>query len=105
MSLTTDRRTATVSMILTADERAHIVAWGDEHGLEVIMKLSSEADPGDMAFVGYGEGIASWIVYRSEGHLWLVRIENRAGQSCEGSKSVAASLEDALSGVIDDTAV
>lgn len=103
MSLTTDRQAATAPTVLTADERACIVAWGDEHGLEVAIKPPSAGYSGDMAFVGYGEGIASWIVYRSEGHLWLVRIDERAGRGCEGSKSAVASLEAALAAVIDDT--
>jgi len=103
MSLTTDRHITTDSTTLTAYEMAHIVEWGDEHGLEVVVKVSGADHPEDMAFVGYGDGIASWIVYRAEGDVWLGRMETRAGQGFEGSKTAIGSVEDALAEIITET--
>jgi len=56
-----------------------------------------------MAFVGYGEGIASWIIYHADGHLWLCHLKDRAGQGCEDSKMTVESVEDALNRIIVDT--
>ena len=86
-----------------ADERIYLVAWGDENGLEVSIKPAGAAYAAEMAFVGYGEAIAPWTIYRADGHLWLCHVEARAGQGCEGSRMAVESIEDALDRIIIDT--
>jgi len=49
-----------------------------------------------MIFVGYGEGVTHWTIYRADGHLWLCRIEDGTEQGREGSKVVVESVRDAL---------
>ncbi len=103
MSLTTHRAATTGRTDFMANERTHIIAWADENGLEVSIKPAGADHAEEMAFVGYGEGIASWIIYRADGHLWLCHVEDRAGQGCEGSKMAVESVEDALNRIIIDT--
>jgi len=105
MSLTTNRRATNGPADFTAAELVRIVAWGDEHGLEVIIRLSGAAYPEDVAFVGYGEGIASWTVYRAQRHLWLRRIEGVAGHGCKGLTLAVVSVEEALAEIISDTEI
>ena len=103
MSLTAHRSVTADRAGFRADERASIVAWGDENGLEVSIKPPGADHADGMIFVGYGDGIACWTIYRADGRLWLCRIEERTGQGCEGSKTVVASIEDALAQIIIDT--
>ena len=103
MSFTAHRSVTSDRAGFRADERASIVAWADENGLEVSIKPPCVDNAEGMIFVGYGDGIASWTIYRADGRLWLCRIEERTGQGCEGSKMVVASVEDALAQIIVDT--
>jgi len=103
MSLTMRRFITTDRTDFMADERIYLFAWGDENGLEVSIKLAGANYAQEMAFVGYGEGTASWIIYRTDGHLWLCHVEPRAGQGCEGSKMAVESMGDALDRIIIDT--
>lgn len=103
MSLTRNRSATTDHTDFRADEKTYLVAWADEHGLEVSIKPAGGDEPYGMTFVGYGEGIASWAIFRADGHLWLCRIEDRVGQGREGSKMVVDSVEEALATIIVDT--
>jgi len=103
MSLTQSRSRTTGRTGFMADERTYLVEWGDEAGLEVSFKLAVTESAEEMAFVGYGEGITSWIIYRADGYVWLCRIEDQAAQGCEGSKEVVESVEEALARIIIDT--
>lgn len=89
MSLTTDRPT-----YLTSTEKAYLIAWGDEQGLEVVI-VPSEAGRTPMAFVGYSDGIPFWSIYRADGRLWLCDIDHQAGRKCEGSKRAVECIEHA----------
>ncbi len=84
-------------------ERAQLVAWADENGLEVSIKPAGADHAEGMIFVGYGEGMAHWTIYRADGQLWLCSIEDRTEQGCEGSKVAVSSVEDALARIIADT--
>jgi len=103
MSLTTHRSAATVHMDFRADERRRLVAWADEHDLEVSIKPAGAGQADGMIFVGYGEGVVHWTIYRAEGHLWLCCIGDRTEQGREGSKVTVASVEDALARIMVDT--
>lgn len=104
MSLTLSRSLTTDRTGFMADEKTYLVEWGDETGLEVSFKQAvTVSDAEEMAFVGYGEGITSWIIYRADGYVWLCRIEDQARQGCEGSKEVVESVEEALAQIIVDT--
>ena len=103
MSLTLRRSLTTHCTGFLADERAYLVEWGDEAGLEVCFKQAVTSPAEEMAFVGYGEGITSWIIYRADGYVWLCRIDDQARQGCEGSKEVVESVEEALAQIIVDT--
>ncbi len=103
MSLTQTRSPKTDRTGFMADEKAYLLEWGDEVGLEVSFKLAVTERAEEMASVGYGEGITSWIIYRADGYLWLCRIEDRATQDCEGSKESVDSIEEALARIIIDT--
>ncbi len=103
MSLIAHRPATTGHMDFRADERARLVAWADEHGLEVSIRPASAGHAEGMIFVGYGEGVAHWTIYRADGRLWLCRIEDRTEQGREGSKVAVTSIEDALARIIVDT--
>ncbi len=86
-----------------AGERAHLVAWADENGLEVSIEPIGADHAGGMIFVGYGEGMAHWTIYRADGQLWLCCIGDRTEQGREGWKVAVASVDDALARIIADT--
>jgi len=89
MSLTTNRPAD-----LTSTEKAYLIAWGDEQGLEIVI-MPSEAGTIPRAFVGYGDGIPSWSIYRADGRLWLGDIDHQAGRTCEGFKRALECIEHA----------
>jgi len=101
MSLTTERPT-NVATNLTDTERAFLIAWGDEQGLEVVTPTDASG-AAYLAFIGYSDGIPSWSVYRAEGHLWLCDIDYRAGRQVEGSKRVVECIEHATDRIQIDT--
>ncbi len=90
-------------MDFRADERRRLVAWADENVLEVSIKPAGTGQAEGMIFVGYGEGVVHWTIYRADGHLWLCRIEDRNEQGREGSKVAVGSVEDALARIMVDT--
>jgi len=81
---------------LTADEMDDLTIWGHAHGLEVVIDSAGEGFPVEVAYVGYGYGLASWTLHRGEGHLWLARIANRSGQPCENWLGTVSSVEEAI---------
>ncbi len=103
MSLTTHRSTISAHIDFRADERACLVAWADKNGLEASIKPADAEHAEGMIFVGYGEGVVHWTIYRADGHLWLCRIEDRTEQGREGSKVAVTSVEDALARIMVDT--
>jgi len=103
MSLTTHRPATTGHMDFRADERRRLVAWADKNRLEVSIKPGGAGRAGGMVFIGYGEGVAHWTIYRADGHLWLCCIEDRTEQGREGSKVAVGSVEDALARIMVDT--
>ncbi len=103
MSLTTYRAAATSHMDFRADERRRLVAWAGKNGLEVSIKPAGAGQAEGMIFVGYGEGVVHWTIYRADGHLWLCHIEDRTDQGREGSKVTVGSVEDALARIMVDT--
>jgi len=103
MSLTTNRSATTAHIDFRADERAYLVAWADNNGLEASIEPANGEYPNGMIFVGYGEGVAHWTIYRADGHLWLCRIEDRTEQGREGSKVAVESVRDALAQIMVDT--
>jgi hypothetical protein len=103
MSLTKNRAATTERTDFMADERAFLVAWGNENGLDVSIKPAVADLAHEMVFVSYEEHIASWVIYRADGYLWLCRIEDRVGHGREGSKMVVDSVEEALATIIVDT--
>ena len=103
MSLTTHCSAATGHVDFRADERRRLVAWADENALEVSIKPASTSQAEGMIFVGYGEGVVHWTIYRAEGHLWLCCIGDRTELGREGSKVAVGSVEEALARIIVDT--
>ncbi len=103
MSSMTHRPAATDHIDFRIGERAGLMAWADENGLEVSITPAGPDHAEGMIFVGYGEGVAHWTIYRADGHLWLCRLEDRTEDGREGSKTVVTSVEDALARIIVDT--
>ena len=103
MSLMTHRPAATDHIDFRIGERAGLMAWADENGLEVSITPAGTGQAEGMIFVGYGEGVAHWTIYRADGHLWLCRLEDGFEGSREGSKMVVTSVEDAQARIILDT--
>ena len=103
MSLTTNRTATTAHIDFRADERAKLVAWADKHGLEASIQPADGVYPNGLIFVGYGEGVAHWTIYRADGHLWLCSVGDRTEQGREGATVAVQSFEDALARIIIDT--
>lgn len=103
MSSMTHRPAPTDHIDFRIGERAGLMAWADENGLEVSITPAGANHAEGMIFVGYGEGVAHWTIYRADGHLWLCRLEDGTEQGREGSKAVVTSVEDALARIIVDT--
>lgn len=79
MSRSKTRSVTPVRTDLMADERTYRAAWADVNGLEVSIKPAGAGQAKETAFVGYGQGIASWVIYRADGYLWPCHVEDRAG--------------------------
>ncbi len=103
MQLATNRSATTEHVDFRADERARLVVWADKHGLAASIKPPGAENPDGIIFVGYGEGIAHWVIYRADGHLWLGRIEDQTERGREGSKIAVESVDDALARILLDT--
>ena len=103
MSLIAHRSVTADHTGFRAGERTRLVEWADETGLEVSIKPPGADGSGGMIFVGYGEGVAHWTIYRADGQLWLCSVGDRTDQGREGSKTAVPSLEDALARIIADT--
>ena len=103
MLLTTRRTAATAHIDFRADELANLAKWAFKNELEAYIEPADGAHPNGMIFVGYGEGMVHWTIYRAEGNLWLCRIEDRTEQGREGSKMAVESVEDALAKIMVDT--
>ena len=103
MSLTTHCFAAIGHMDFRADERRRLVAWADEHDLEVSIKPAGASQAEGMIFVGYGEGVVHWTIYRAEERLWLCCIGDQTELGREGSKVAVGSVEEALARIIVDT--
>ncbi len=103
MLLTTNRTATTAHIDFRADERAKLRAWADRNGLEVSIQPAAGEYPNGLIFVGYGEDVAHWTIYRADGHLWLCSVGDRTEQGREGAKVAVESFEDALARIILDT--
>jgi len=102
MSLIAHRSVTADHTGFRAGERNRLVAWADEKGLEVSIKPPSADHVEGMIFVGYGEGVAHWSIYRADRQLWLCCIGDQTAQGREGWKVAVASVEDALARIIVD---
>ena len=100
MSSTASQSTATNQSGLTGIELGNLVAWADLHGLELVTKAAGGDFCGVVAEVGYGEGIAAWVVHRTTGKLWLDFI---ADPAAEGWTESVATLGDAMERMITAT--
>jgi hypothetical protein len=103
MSLIAHRSVTADHTSFRAGERDRLVEWADENGLEVSIKPAGAHQAEGMIFVGYGEGVAHWTIYRAEGGLWLCCIGDQTEQGREGWKVAVASVEDALARIVADT--
>ena len=103
MSSITERHRASDTAHLRTAELATLVGWGDLHGLEVAIKPAGADTEGEMVFIGYGEGIATWTVYWIEGLMWLAFLPDPSGQGFEGWKVEVESLDEAMSWIIAET--
>ena len=103
MLLTMNLFSTTTHVDFRADERAKLVAWANNNGLEASIQPADGEHPNGLIFVGYGEGVAHWTIYRADGHLWLCSVGDRTEQGREGAKVAVESFEDALARIIVDT--
>ena len=103
MSLIAHRSVTAAHTGFRDGERARLVAWADESGLEVSIEPADADHEEGMILVGYGEGVAHWTIYRADGQLWLCCIGDRTEQGREGWKLAVSSVEDALARIIADT--
>lgn len=86
----------------TVAEMAYLIAWGKVNNLEVAIEPVDVDFTCEIAFVGFGEGVAAWTIHRAAGHLWLELLEDRLGQECEGLKMAVRSIDEATARIIAD---
>ena len=103
MSLIAHRSVTADHTGFRAGERTRLVAWADENGLEVSIKPPDANHAEGMIFVGYGEGMAHWTIYRAHGKLWLCCVGDQTKRGREGWKAAISSVEDALARIVADT--
>lgn len=71
MPLTVARPANTIAGDFIAAEVTHLMAWADQHGLDVAIKPASADVAHEAAVVRCAETVASWAIFRTNGHLWL----------------------------------
>lgn len=84
-------------------ELATLRVWGDLYGLEVEIKPAGDGLSGEMAFIGFGDAIASWTIYWLDGVLWLAFLPDPSDEALEGWKVAVGSVEDAMARIIAAT--
>lgn len=79
----------------TATELNHLASWGRANRLEVIVEALGSDLADEVAYIGLGFGMTSWVVQRSIGQLWLSLVGDRAGRRCTGWTVAVNSVEEA----------
>lgn len=103
MSLTTNHPAVIDTAHLRLAEFAALGAWGDRQMLEVVIRPASDDRTGEMAFIGYGEGVAAWAVYWLNGLLWLAYLPDQSGHGPEGWTVNVASVAEAMECIMEAT--
>jgi len=103
MYITADHHTVSDVAHLRLAELATLRVWGDLYGLEVEIKPAGAGLSGEMAFIGFGDGVASWSVYWLDGVVWLAFLPDPAGEGFDGWKVAVGSVEEAMARIIAAT--
>lgn len=80
---------------LTVTERSYLALWGRANRLEVSVEAAGSGRADDVAYIGLGYGMASWVIRRYVGQLWLSLVSDQAGRRCEGWTVAVSSVEEA----------
>ena len=103
MYITTDHPIVSDVAHLRLTELATLRVWGELYGLEVEIKPAGAGFTGEMAFIGFGEGIASWCIYWINGRLCLAFLPDPSGERPEGWMVAVGSVEEAMARIIAAT--
>ncbi len=95
MPLTISRSANTIAGDFIAAEVTHLMDWADQHGLEIAIKPAGADVAHAVAFVRYAESVASWAIFRTNGHLWLYFAADWTRQEFRGWRMEVGSVEEA----------
>ena len=96
MYIVTERPSVLDVPHLRLSELATLTAWGDLYCMEVAIRAADTVLSGEMAFIGYGDGNATWSVYWMAGRLWLAHLPDPSAESPEGWTVAIGSVEEAM---------
>ncbi len=95
MPLAISRSTNAIAGDFIAAEVTHLMAWADQHGLEVAIKPVGADVMHEAAFVRCEGTVASWAIFRTNGHLWLDFTADWSRQGFKGWGVKVGSVEEA----------
>lgn len=100
MYITADHHSVSDFAHLRLAELATLKVWGDLYGLQVEIKPAGDGLSGEMAFIGFGDAIASWTVYWLNGVVWLAFLPDPSRDGLKGWKVAVGSVEEAMARII-----
>ena len=103
MYVTTDGPIVSDVAHLRLAELATLKVWGDLYGLDVDIKAAAAGFTGEMAFIGFGNGIAAWCIYWINGRLCLAFLPDPSRERPEGWMVAVGSVEEAMARIIAST--
>ena len=87
--------TTAVATDFTATELNHLALWGRANRLEVIVEVMGSDLAEEVAYIGLGFGMTSWVIQRYVGQLSLSLVGDRTGRRCIGWTVAVSSVEEA----------
>lgn len=100
MPLTIARAANPIAGDFIAAEVTHLMAWADQHGLDVAIKPAGADVAHEAAVVRCAKTAASWAIFRTNGHLWLDFTADWARQEFRGWGVEVTSVEEAAERII-----
>jgi hypothetical protein len=87
--------TTAVATDFSTAESNYLALWGRANRLEVAVEAIGSDLADEVAYIGLGFGMTSWIIQRYVGQLSLSMVGDRAGRRCTGWTVAVNSVEEA----------
>jgi len=93
--LCTTTTTTVAATDFNATELNYLALWGHANRLEVAVEAIGSDLADEVAYIGLGFGMTSWIIQRYVGQLSLSLVGDRTGRRCTGWTVAVTSVEEA----------